>query len=213
VSQDLHAAAVQAISAFSRALGGVHREQEGAGEVLRRLAEQDVSQAAFQPPRPVRLAACRHLPEAVGAAIMVDSAVAAAVAGLEDELHWRHTPGYSDTAMGQPGFMDNYAHAEIIGPTGCFAGDDFRLGLLLLGPGLHYRDHAHASPELYWLLTGPSDWKRGDGAFVTCSAGETIWHDSYVVHAIRTQHQPLLALWVWTREVGETARLVGDRNG
>jgi hypothetical protein len=208
VINDLYAAADQALSALARTLRGAHREAEGASEVLHRLAEQDVSEAAFRAPQAARLPACRHLPEAVGAAIMVDSALAAALAGLEDELHWRHTPGYSDAAMGQPGFMDNYAHAEIIGPHGCFPGDDFRLGLLLLGPKLHYRDHYHAAPELYWLLTGPSDWKRGAGGFVTRQAGETIWHRPHVMHATRTHDRPLLALWVWTREVGAAATLV-----
>jgi len=210
VREDIYGAADQALSAVANALRCSEGEEEGRAEVLRRLAEQDLSQQAFRAPRPARLAACRHLPETVGAAIMVDSALAAAIAGLEDELHWRQTSGYSDAAMGQPGFMDNYAHAEIIGPHGCFAGDDFRLGLLLLGPGMHYRERYHPAPELYWLLTGPSDWKRGAGGFVTRQAGDMIWHRPLVVHATRTDHQPLLALWVWTRDVGETVRLVGE---
>jgi hypothetical protein len=207
--EDLYGAAVQALSAVANAVRDGEGEAKGRAEVVRRLAAQDVSQGAFRAPEPARLAACRHLPEAVGAAIMVDSALAAAVAGLEDDLQWRQTAGYSDEVMGQAGFMDNYAHAEIIGPTGCFAGDDFRLGLLLLGPGLHYPDHCHPAPELYWLLTGPSDWKRGAGGFATRAAGEMIWHRPHVVHATRTRDAPLLALWVWTADVGEPARLVG----
>ncbi len=207
--KDLYGAADQALSALTHALLYAEGEEEGRAEVLRRLAAQDLSQQAFRTPRSARLAACRYLPETVGSAIMVDSVLAAAIAGLEDELEWRQTTGYSDAAMGQPGFMDNYAHAEIIGPTGCFAGEDFRLGLLLLGPGMHYRDHYHPAPELYWLLTGPSDWKRGAGGFVAREAGEMVWHRPFVVHATRTHEEPLLALWVWTSDVSENARLVG----
>jgi mannose-6-phosphate isomerase-like protein (cupin superfamily) len=210
VNEHLFGAAAQAVAALADALDRGAGEEEGRLEVLRRLAEQDLTQEAFQAPHSCRAAACRHLPETVGAAIMVDSALAAAIAGLEDELHWRQTSGYSDAAMGQPGFMDNYAHAEIIGPHGCFAGDDFRLGLLLLGPGMHYREHYHPAPELYWLLTGPSDWKRGAGGFVTREAGDMIWHRPLVVHATRTLERPLLALWVWTGEVNETVKLVGE---
>ena len=213
VSHYLKGAADQALSALADALhrdGGVEQGLgEGRAEVLRRLAEQDLSQAAFRPPGPARVPACRHLPETVGAAIMVDSALAAALAGMEDELHWRRSEGYSDDAMGQPGFMDNYAFAEIIGPHGCFAGDDFRLGFLLLGPGLHYRDHSHPAPELYWPLTGPTDWSRGGGPFTTRQAGEMVWHRPQEVHATRTHDQPLLALWAWTRDTGEPAMLVG----
>ena len=210
MSEDLYHAADQALAAVAHAVGSAEGEEEGRAEVLRRLAEQDLSRQAFRAPQPARVAACRHLPETVGAAIMVDSTLAAAIAGLEDELTWRHTAGYSDAAMGQPGFMDNYAHAEIIGPYGCFAGEDFRLGLLLLGPRLHYRDHYHPAPELYWLLTGPSDWKRGAGGFATRQAGEMIWHRPHAVHATCTHDRPLLALWVWTEEVDAPVRLVGE---
>jgi hypothetical protein len=212
VSHYLKGAADQALSALADGLRRVESVDNGVGEgraeVLRRLAEQDLSQAAFRPPESARLPACRHLPATVGAAIMVDSALAAALAGMEDELNWRHTEGYSDAAMGQPGFMDNYAHAEIIGPHGCFAGDDFRLGFLLLGPGLDYRDHAHPAPELYWLLTGPSHWSRDGNGLATRQAGELIWHRPNEVHATRTHDQPLLALWAWTRDAGEAAKLV-----
>jgi len=210
VNPDLYGAADQALAAIADALRSGESEEEGRAEVLRRLAEQDLSPEAFRAPQASRIAACRHLPETVGAAIMVDSALAAAIAGLEDDLAWRQTTGYSDAAMGQAGFMDNYGHAEIIGPTGCFAGEDFRLGLLLLGPGLHYREHYHLAPELYWLLTGPSDWKRGAGGFGERQAGEMIWHRPHVVHATRTHDRPLLALWAWTRDVNEPVRLVGE---
>jgi hypothetical protein len=84
-----------------------------------------------------------------------------------------------------------------------------RLGLLLLGPRLQYRDHFHPAPELYWILSGPSEWKRGDHGFVSRQPGETIWHDSGVVHATRTLDQPLLALWAWTRQADGPVTLVG----
>jgi len=213
VSDYLHGAADQAVSALAAALRRTEGVEEGLGEgraeVLRRLAEQDLSQAAFRRPQPARVPACRHLPATVGAAIMVDAALAAALAGMEDELNWRQSEGYSDAAMGQPGFMDNYGFAEIVGSHGCFAGDDFRLGFFLLGPGLHYLDHAHAAPELFWLLTGPSEWGRGEDDFAIRQAGEMIWHHPHEVHATRTHDQPLLALWAWTRDTGDPPRLVG----
>src|SRR5262249_3356270 len=105
------------------------------------------------------------------------------------------------------GYMDNYAYAELIGPNGFFPGDDFLMGLLLLGPGVHYRDHHHAAPELYWLLTGPSEWRGGAGEFEMRDAGSMIWHKSRIVHATRTGATPLLAVWAWTRDVNEPARL------
>lgn len=203
--EDFHAArcVIAAIASCLAARGG-----EGVEEVLTRLGEQDLSEAAFTPPDARRLPACRHLPEAVGQSLAVDSALAAAIAALEDTLHWRQTASYSDAAMGQVGFMDGYGHAEIVGPTGCFPGDDFLLGLLVLGPGLHYLDHHHPAPELYWLLSGASQWKRGAEDFAERQAGDTVWHAPHVVHATRTLSDPLLAVWAWTRDVSAPARLV-----
>jgi hypothetical protein len=80
---------------------------------------------------------------------------------------------------------------------------------LILGPRLYYRDHLHPAPELYWTLTGPSDWRTATGDFASREAGQTIWHPPFVVHATRTLEKPLLALWAWTRNVAEPARLTG----
>ena len=127
----------------------------GVMEVLTRIAEQDLSEENFAPAQPRRLPGCKHLPETVAAGFIVSADVCSAIAAIEDQLHWTQTSHYTDETFGQPGYMDNYAFAEIIGEKGLFRGDDFRMGLMLFGPGLHYIDHHHAAPELYWLLTGP----------------------------------------------------------
>jgi hypothetical protein len=203
----MHASATWLLEAAGRALN-LCREEEGVDEALKRLAAQDVSEAAMRPCAPRRLPACRHLPRGVAAALSLDSGLAAAIADVEDCLEWRQTPNYSDEAMGQPGYLDNYAHAEVIGPHGLFPGDDFLFGLMILGPGLHYLDHYHPAPELYWLLSGSSEWKRGDGGFELKRVGATIWHTPMTVHATRTLEEPLLTLYCWTRDVAEPARLV-----
>ena len=176
--------------------------------VLARLSEQDKSRGALIVPPPNRLPACSLLPDAVGSALAVASDVAAAIAAIEDDLHWRQNPNYSDAAMGMKGYMNGYAYAEIIGPNGFFPGRDFLMGLLLLGPQRLYRDHYHEAPELYWLLTGPSKWKQGAGGWSTLAPGSTRWHKPLVVHATETSQAPLLAIWAWTRDVAQAAKLV-----
>ena len=114
--------------------------------------------------------------------------------------------------MGQPGYMQNYAYAELVGPSGPFAGDDFVFGLFVLGPGIHYLDHHHAAPELYWLLTEGSEWRRDGSDFMPRRAGETIWHEPWVSHATRTGPGPLLAVYAWTRDTGAHARLKAGRD-
>jgi hypothetical protein len=184
------------------------RGNEGVGAVLERLAVQDLSAVGAQPTSPRRLTACRHLPALLGELMTEESALAAAIADVEDSLCWRQNPNYSDEVMGQAGYMDNYAYAELIGPSGLFRGDDFLLGLMILGPGLHYCDHFHAAPELYWLLAGFSEWRSGIGDFAPRAAGETIWHPPFVPHATRTNDTPMLAAWVWTSDVATPAKLL-----
>jgi len=196
-----------AIGTIGASLAGRHAGVPGVDEVLSRLDQQDLSATAFRHVKPTRLAGCRHLPEAVGEAAMNVAEVAAAIATVEDSLNWRQNPNYSDSAMGQPGYMQNYAYAELIGPTGPFAGDDFLLGVFLLGPGIHYLDHRHAAPELYWVLTGGSEWRRDGARFAGHCAGETIWHDPWVSHATRTGNGPMLAVYAWTCDTHDFARL------
>jgi hypothetical protein len=184
------------------------RAADGVGLALQRLEQQKIATAQRLTPSARRLAACRHLPESIAAILPLDSSLAAAIAEIEDELAWQQNANYSDAAMSCPGYMDNYAYAELVGPAGLWPGKDFRMGLLVLGPHLHYRDHSHPAPELYWLLTGPSEWRSGSADFASRGQGDTIWHPPHRVHATRTGPVPLLALYIWTSDVEQSARLV-----
>jgi Dimethlysulfonioproprionate lyase len=195
-------------AAIARHLAPRRRSTEGVELALRRLEQQGIATAPCRTPTARRLPACRHLPEAVAAVLTLDSSLAALVAEIEDQLAWQQNANYSDAAMNCQGYMDNYAYAELVGPSGLWPGDDFRMGLLLLGPHLHYRDHSHAAPELYWLLTGPSEWRTSATEFGLVEQGATIWHPAHLVHATRTGAGPLLALYIWTSDVEQPARLV-----
>ena len=193
-------------------IGAIARQLNAAGQpaalrVLARLAEQNHSPAAFTLPGSMRLPVLRHFADAVGEAMLVSPDTAAALAAVEDQLHWRQSEAYSDALLGD-GFMENYGWCQLLGPHGFFPGQDFLLGLLMLGPGQHYRNHAHPAPELYVPLTGGSSWSRNREAFAPKPAGSLIWHEPQEVHATRTEATPLLAIWCWTADVAEPARLV-----
>lgn len=202
MNDNIYGPAIWVIDAIRMSLKG-----EGTAEVKARLAAQDLSPAAAVDPGSRRLPATRYFAECVATSMFLVPEVAAALAGIDEFLHWKQNPNYSDDVMGE-GCMDNYAYAEIVGPDGFFPGDDFLMGLLLLGPGRLYRDHWHKAPELYWLLTGPSDWRKDTSAFISRAPGETVWHPPRMSHATRTDTSPLLAVWAWTRDVGSPARLV-----
>ncbi len=206
MDRDLYDNARWLIGAIAR---GLYLSQEAAAKpVLSRLAEQEIVESAFRHPVQASIPAHTHLAPCVAEAMVFDADLAAAIASVEDQLHWTRSRSYSDAALGE-GFVANYGWCHIIGPDGFFPGDDFLLGLLLLGPHRHYLDHFHPAPELYWPLTTHSSWKQGEGSFAEKPAGAIIWHQPNEVHATRTAAQPLLAIWAWTQNTTTPARLLG----
>ena len=204
MNQDLYDNARWLIGAIARGFNA--RRGEGVGLVLERMAEQALDAEHFRPPDPATLPVVKHLPQCIGETMLVEPGLAAAIAAVEEDLHWRQTLTYSDAQLGA-GFLANYGWAQIIGPRGFFTGEDFMLGLLMLGPGQHYRDHYHPAPELYWPLTPAGRWSRDGGPFEAKPAGATLWHPPMIPHAMKTEEMPLLAVWSWTRDTAASARL------
>lgn len=204
MNTDLYESARWLIGAIARGLNA--RQGEGIEDVLSRLSEQNLGPASFREPEPRGLPVLQHLPQCIGETMLLDGDLAAAIAAIEEGLQWRQSSSYSDAVLGE-GFTANYGWAEIIGHNGFFPGDDFLLGLLMLGPERHYRDHYHPAPELYWPLTPDSLWSRDSGPFAARAQGEVIWHPSMAMHATRTGKMPLLAVWSWTRDTGTPAKL------
>lgn len=175
-------------------------------EVMQRLGQQDLSSGQFKTNTPNKLPVLRELDKALDQASKFDMPIAVAINKVRSELNWKQSNSYTDDIVGK-GFIDNYGWCLIIGPDGFFRGDDFLLGLLMLGPDQHYRDHFHPAPELYWPLTGGTDWRQGHDGFATKNAGAIIWHEPFVPHATKTQTQPLLTVWSWTRDTATAAKL------
>ncbi|MBL8791416.1 MAG: hypothetical protein JNM45_13055 [Rhizobiales bacterium] len=189
------------------ARGLMARGGEGVENVIHRLSEQPLKDQHFHLPDPASKPVVRYLDPTLRQAEQLDKELADAVKVIAPALHWDQSESYTDEILGE-GFTDNYAWAELVGPKGFFAGDDYLLGLLLLGPHRHYLDHFHPAPELYWPLTAPSEWRKGDGQpFVPRRQGEVIWHPSLVTHATITHEVPLLAVYCWTRNTKVPARL------
>ncbi len=176
-------------------------------EVLARLGEQATGFEAIRHPEPGSLPVLTYLDQCLDEAMHFDAALARSIADLRPHFQWRQSKAYSDAVLGT-GFIENYGWCEIIGPNGFFSGDDFLLGLLMLGPHQHYRDHFHPAPELYWPLTSETEWRMGDEPLAPKAAGTVIWHRPNVVHATRTRGAPLLTLWSWTRDTATPAQLL-----
>ncbi|MGY5776628.1 dimethylsulfonioproprionate lyase family protein [Rhizobium sp. LEGMi135b] len=111
-----------------------------------------------------------------------------------DLLHWAQT--YSITDFGSD-FLQRYGWVELFGTRGHFASEEMAGGFLLLGPGVHYPDHHHVAEEIYIPLTDGSLWSKDAQPFLPRWSGEIIHHPSNIRHAMRTEDEPLVALYLW----------------
>ena len=95
--------------------------------------------------------------------------------------------------------------------TSLIGGGGYALGVLLLGPGLTYPPHAHPANEVYYIVGGSAEWRRGDGPWTSRATGSLVQHPSGLVHATRTGDDPLLALYLWWGDIETHARLMPSR--
>ena len=71
------------------------------------------------------------------------------------------------------------------------------VGFLLLGPDVAYPLHSHEAEEIYLVLSGTAAWRRGGEPWRDEAPGALIHHPSRAPHAMRTEREPLLALYAW----------------
>lgn len=88
--------------------------------------------------------------------------------------------------------------------------DDIMMGVLDLDAGGDYPLHAHAAPELYFVISGQAEWTVGDQTF-TAEAGTAIYHPPHAPHRmVNTGDQPLRTIWFWWSPGGQRDVLKGE---
>jgi hypothetical protein len=151
-------------------------------------------------------------PHAVAASALLNAALpktafGAAIAEAEPLFRWRQNPNYTTANMGAD-FMAGYGYVEFAGPKeALFHAPDIRVGLLLLGPGLHYPLHAHPAEEIYHPLTDGGLWRRGQEDWRSVPAGHAIHHPPMMPHETKAPDRTLLALYCWRGNTVTEARL------
>ncbi len=123
--------------------------------------------------------------------------IARTIAGVAAGLRWCDAKAMQELAATR----DRHAYAEVVGPDGVFASDTMRFGLYFQSAGTIYPDHHHAAVELYYVVSGTADWRKGDGGFTARTPGTLIHHLSLQPHATTTLAEPLLAMWVWIGDI------------
>lgn len=151
-------------------------------------------------------------PQAIAASALLAPALrgtplAAAIERGAALFRWRQNPNYNTANMGAA-FMAGYGYVEFAGPKDAlFHAPGIRVGILLLGPGLHYPLHAHPAEEIYHPLTGGGLWRRGDEDWRAVSAGAAIHHPPMMPHETKAADHTLLALYCWRGDTATEARL------
>ena len=137
----------------------------------------------------IDLVACREscLPEYVP---LIDALIAA-----RDHLDWHQTYTEADGISRE--FLDSYGYVCLTGPGAPLEAPDHRLFIAYWGPGLLYPDHNHLPAELYVVLAGAAVFHAEGRAPRRVTAGDTILHDPWQMHATDMIPGPLLALIGW----------------
>ena len=173
---------------------------DGAAPMLEAVCA-DLKRAASSPPSPRMIAASTLLDNA-----LPGTALGAAIARAAPLFRWRQNPNYSAANMGAA-FMAGYGYVEFAGPReALFHAPDIRVGLLLLGPQLHYPLHAHPAEEVYHPLTDGL-WRRGQEEWRAVPAGHAIHHAPMVPHETKATDRTLLALYSWRGNTVTEAQL------
>ena len=149
-----------------------------------------------------------HLPTALAALLPDHPTLALAIRQASPHLRWQSYDGYDPTLIGDA-FLTGHAFCSLMGQDGAIPAQGFALGLFLIAPHILYRDHHHAAPELYAPLTGPHGWRFQPGAALTIKLAHVpVWNDPFQRHLTKVGPLPFLALFGWTADVNDPAKVL-----
>lgn len=181
---------------------------------MRGLLESAAAWLAQRPEEPCRRAAAAmrveraERPIAPVASATAGRDLAAMVARPQGKLMEAFAQAVPAFAWREPPQKDagNYlvgrsAGNVIIGPEGAFPCDDLRFGAFMISAHTVYPLHAHAAEELYIVIGGAGRWWIADAPYSPRKPGDVVHIPSWTPHAIRTDDEPVLTLWVWMGDV------------
>ena len=210
--QPLAACLGRFLAALDGELDGAARERLDLAPVLGEIRRAiDRSPQLFEDRGAQSVSAARHLPRALALAKRGPprcAEIARTLSDLAGGLIWIQNPNYTADALGDH-YLANYAYSDLVGPRG-LADAAISVGVLLLGPGLHYPEHHHAAEELYLVLAGDALWRQGEEPWVEQPLGGWIHHTPWMPHATKCGAEPLLALYVWRGALNQPAELCAD---
>tara|TARA_Y200000002_G_scaffold374437_1_gene375164 strand:+ start:135 stop:794 length:660 start_codon:yes stop_codon:yes gene_type:complete len=129
------------------------------------------------------------------------------------KLNWKTDNGeyYEKNSNIGKDYFNGNMNAELIGPNhGFFKSNKLKLGIFLLEENIFYRDHKHAAPELYLILTSGTNWRFGDKKWVEMESGSIIYNEPFKPHAIKVGKIPFISIWCWPYNVDQKCLIVDN---
>ena len=143
-----------------------------------------------------------------GPAGSTSDTVARALLAVADQLAWRASSKDPADGPDVAHFLRNCAVTTVIGPGGLLLTDKVYAGFSLQAHDTYYPPHAHHAEESYWIIGGNGDWKVGTKPWFAVEAGDSIYHESGARHAMQTNEQALLTVWLWTSHLDSEVVIV-----
>ena len=134
--------------------------------------------------------------------------VAKALLAVTDQLAWRASSKIPEDGPDVEVFLRNYAVTTVIGEGGLLPSDKVYAGFSLQARDTYYPPHAHHAEESYWIIGGDGDWKVGTKPWFSVEPGDSIYHESGARHAMQTNEQAMLSIWLWTSHLDSEVVIV-----
>ncbi len=139
---------------------------------------------------------------------MSSHAVARALLAVADQLEWHASSKDRKDGPDVEIFSRNFTATTVIGEGGLLPSDKVMAGFSVQGRDTYYPPHSHHAEESYWIIGGDGDWKVGTKPWFAVEPGDSIYHESGARHAMQTNEQPLLAVWLWTSHLDSEVVIV-----
>lgn len=98
-------------------------------------------------------------------------------------------------------FVAGYAIIRLTGPNGMWYSEKMTTAVTIQAPHTFYPAHAHVPREVYGVIGGRAEWRRGAEPWIVRESGELIYHPSGVRHAMQTRDEPLVTFASWLDSV------------
>ncbi len=134
--------------------------------------------------------------------------IAEALLAVSDQIQWRASWTGRDDEPDMAVFSRNYIATSIIGEGAPLPSDKVAAGFSLQGRDTYYPPHAHLAEESYWIIGGDGDWRVGAEPWFPVEPGDSIYHAPQARHAMQTNGQALLSVWLWTSDLDSEVVIV-----